>query len=104
MPGGHCQTGCVNAGSKLSFLRKGTGAKRGSTPFSTRLTNGSGNGLLVSIGTAGLPIVIINRNFVFTGLTGRDRFSLSGIDSIANIVINELIFVMIIPVVVITLI
>jgi len=104
MPAGHCQTRCVNAGSKLSFLRKGTGAKRSSTPFPTRLTNGSGDGLLMRIGTAGLPIVIINRNFVFAGLTGRDRFSLSGIDSIANIVINELIFVTIIPVVVIALI
>ena len=56
------------------------------------------------IGTTRLPIVIINWELFFAGMTGCNRFGLRGIKSITDIVINQLIFVMIIPVVVITLI
>ena len=56
------------------------------------------------IGTTRLPIVIINGELFFASVTGCNRFGLRGIKSITDIVINQLIFVMIIPVVVITLI
>jgi hypothetical protein len=56
------------------------------------------------IGTARLPIVIVDCNFFFASMTGRNRFGFSGVESIADIVINQLIFVMIIPILMITLI
>jgi hypothetical protein len=56
------------------------------------------------IRTARLPIVIVDCNFLFASMTSRNRFGFSGIKSITDIVINQLIVVMIIPVVVITLI
>jgi hypothetical protein len=58
----------------------------------------------VRIGTARLPIVIIDCNLLFARMTGCNRFGLRGVKSITDIVINQFIFVMIIPVVVITLI
>jgi hypothetical protein len=104
MSASHRQTGCINAGACLSFLRQSTSAKSSPASFPARLTNGSGDGLLMRIGTTRLPIVIINRELFFASVTGCNRFGLRGVKSITDIVINQLIFVMIIPVVVITLI
>jgi len=100
----HRQAGCVNPGPCLSFLRQSTSAKCGSTPFLAGLANGSRNSFLVRVRTVRLPIVIVNCNFLFASMTGRNRFGFSGVKSITDIVINQLIFVMIIPVLVITLI
>jgi hypothetical protein len=104
MSASHRQAGCINPGAELSFLRQSASAKSGSAPFPARLTNGSGDGLLMRIGATRLPIVIINWELFFAGMTGCNCFGLRGIKSITDIVINQLIFVMIIPVVVITLI
>jgi hypothetical protein len=104
MSASHRQAGCINPGAKLSFLRQSASAKSGSSPFPARLTNGSGDGLLMRIGTTRLPIVIINWELFFASVTGCNRFGLRGIKSITDIVVNQLIFVMIIPVVAITLI
>jgi len=56
------------------------------------------------IRTARLPIFIIDCNFFFASLTSCNRFRFSRVKSIADIVIHKFIFIMIIPVLVITLI
>ena len=54
--------------------------------------------------TTRLPIVIVDCHFLFASVTGRNRFSFSRVKSITDIVIHQLIFVVIIPVLAITLI
>ena len=56
------------------------------------------------IGASWLPIVIIDGDLLFPGVTGRERLRLRRIEPIANVVVNQLIFVMIIPLVMINLI
>jgi hypothetical protein len=98
MPTRHAQTGWVDPGALLSFLRECPGAERRTSTLPAGFTNRSGNRLLVGIGAARLPVVIINRHLFLARMPGRNGLGLRRIETIADVIVDEFIIVVILPV------
>jgi len=101
MPTRHAQTSWVDPSALLCFLRERPGAEGRTSALPAGFANRSGNRLLVGIGAAGLPIVVINRHLFLPSMPGRNGPGLCRIETIADVIVDEFILVVIIPILII---
>jgi len=99
----HAQTGRVDPSALLCFLRECPRAEGRTSTLPAGFANRSGNCLLVGIGAAWLPVVVINRHLFLARMPGRNGFGLRRIETIADVIVDEFIVVVIFPILIIML-